>query len=77
VARRAGLTDDQVAAALSDDSWCAAAEANRAALFDAGLWGAPTCRVNGGVASWGQDRLWALEDDLVRSQVARAVAASA
>lgn len=64
VARRAGLTADQVAAALADESWREAAEANRAALFDAGLWGAPTYCVNGGPAHWGQDRLWALEQDL-------------
>ncbi len=67
VARRAGVTDDLVRAALADDSWRAAAEANRAALFDAGLWGAPSYRVNGGPAHWGQDRLWALEEDVVRA----------
>jgi 2-hydroxychromene-2-carboxylate isomerase len=67
-ARRAGLTDAQVAEALADSSWREAAEANRAALFEAGLWGAPTYRVNGGPAHWGQDRLWALEEDLVRAQ---------
>jgi 2-hydroxychromene-2-carboxylate isomerase len=68
VAGRAGISEIQVAAALADDSWRAATEANRAALFDAGLWGAPTFRVNGGVAHWGQDRLWALEADLIRAQ---------
>src|SRR5579871_5127429 len=67
VARRAGLSDQQVATALADESWRAAAEANRAALFDAGLWGAPTYRVNGGPAHWGQDRLWALEEDLLQA----------
>jgi 2-hydroxychromene-2-carboxylate isomerase len=66
-ARRAGLTDAQVAAALADESWRALAEANRAALFEAGLWGAPTYRVDGGEAHWGQDRLWALEEDLVHA----------
>jgi 2-hydroxychromene-2-carboxylate isomerase len=71
VARRAGLTEAQVAEALADQSWREAAEANRAALFDAGLWGAPTYRVNGGLAHWGQDRLWALEQDLVRAQSGR------
>jgi 2-hydroxychromene-2-carboxylate isomerase len=65
VARRAGLTEGQVRDALADESWRVAAEANRAALFDAGLWGAPSYRVNGGPAHWGQDRLWALEEDLV------------
>ena len=65
VARRAGLTDAQTAAALADESWREVAETNRQALFDAGLWGAPTYRVNGGPAHWGQDRLWALEQDLL------------
>ena len=67
VARRAGLTDAQTAEALADESWRAVAEANRTALFDAGLWGAPTYRINGGPAHWGQDRLWALEQDLLRA----------
>jgi 2-hydroxychromene-2-carboxylate isomerase len=64
VARRAGLTDSQTAAALADDSWRAEAEANREALFEAGLWGPPSFRLNGGPAYWGQDRLWALEEDI-------------
>ena len=67
VARAAGLTDDQTRAALADESWREAAEDNRRALFDAGLWGAPTYRVNGGPAHWGQDRLWALEQDIRRA----------
>ncbi|WP_233282201.1 2-hydroxychromene-2-carboxylate isomerase [Caulobacter vibrioides] len=64
VARRAGLTDEQTAAALADESWRQRAEVNRAALLDAGLWGAPTFRVSGHEAHWGQDRLWMLEEDL-------------
>lgn len=64
VARRAGLTDEQTAAALADESWRQRAEVNRAALLDAGLWGAPTFRVTGHEALWGQDRLWMLEEDL-------------
>lgn len=63
-AQRAGLTKADVAAALADESWRPIAEKNRQALFDAGLWGAPTYRINGGPAHWGQDRLWALEEDL-------------
>jgi 2-hydroxychromene-2-carboxylate isomerase len=65
VAERAGVSAAQVAAALADERWRVAAEDNRAALFDAGLWGAPTYRVNGGPAHWGQDRLWTLEEDLL------------
>jgi len=64
---RAGLSDADVTAALADESWRPAAEENREALFAAGLWGAPTCRVDGMPAHWGQDRLWALEEDLKAS----------
>jgi 2-hydroxychromene-2-carboxylate isomerase len=63
-ARRAGLNDAQTAAALADDGWRTRVEANRAALLDAGLWGAPSFRVVGHEAHWGQDRLWMLEDDI-------------
>ncbi len=64
VARRAGVSDDDVRAGLADESWRATADANRAALFEAGLWGAPTFCVEGMPAHWGQDRIWALEEDL-------------
>jgi len=64
LARSAGLTEADVSEALADESWRVVAEENRRALLDAGLWGAPTYRVNGGPAHWGQDRLWALEEDL-------------
>ena len=40
------------------------AEANRAAMLDAGLWGVPSFRVNDRPAHWGQDRLWTVEADL-------------
>lgn len=65
IGKRAGLTEAQSKAALADDSWQPKVEANRQALFDAGLWGAPTFRVNGMPAHWGQDRLWALEEDIL------------
>jgi len=64
IARRAGLSDADVHAGLADDSWRGPAEANRRALLEAGLWGAPTYRVNGKPAHWGQDRLWTLEEDI-------------
>ena len=60
-----GLRDQDVRAALADESWRVAAAQNRVALFEAGLWGAPTFRVNGGPAHWGQDRIWALEEDVI------------
>jgi 2-hydroxychromene-2-carboxylate isomerase len=64
IAHRAGLTNEDVRAGLADESWRVPAEANRKALLEAGLWGAPTYRVNGKPAHWGQDRLWALEEDI-------------
>jgi 2-hydroxychromene-2-carboxylate isomerase len=64
VAARAGLSAAQVNAALADPSWRAVAEANRVELFDLGLWGVPSFRVDGCDAHWGQDRLWAVERDL-------------
>jgi 2-hydroxychromene-2-carboxylate isomerase len=67
VARRAGLDEKTVRAALADESWRPVAEANREALFAAGLWGAPSFRVDGMPAHWGQDRFWALEEDILRA----------
>lgn len=64
LSRRAGIPSPAMHAALSDESWRAAAEANRAAMLEAGLWGVPSFRVNAGPAHWGQDRLWAVEEDL-------------
>lgn len=65
VAKRAGLEGDVVKEALADSSWEQAVEENRKALFDAGLWGVPSFRVDGMPAHWGQDRFWALEQDIL------------
>lgn len=67
VAMRAGLNIEQTKAALADESWRIIAEDNRQALFDAGLWGAPSFRVDGRPAHWGQDRFWALEQDILET----------
>jgi 2-hydroxychromene-2-carboxylate isomerase len=64
IASRAGVTGDQVAAALRDESWRQVAETNRAELFELGLWGVPSFRVNSNRPHWGQDRLWAIEQEL-------------
>jgi 2-hydroxychromene-2-carboxylate isomerase len=64
LAARAGLSATQVNAALADPGWRSVAEANRGELFDLGLWGVPSFRVQGHEAHWGQDRLWAVERDL-------------
>ncbi len=68
LARRAGLTRAQMRDALRDADWRVAAQANRDAMFAAGLWGVPSFRVTGPrgawPAVWGQDRLWAVGEDL-------------
>lgn len=61
---RAGLSWDDARAALEDDAWRTTAEDNRREMFELGLWGVPSFRV-GDLATWGQDRLWAVEDALV------------
>lgn len=49
---------------LGSGDWRAVAEANREELLGLGLWGVPSFRV-GDAAVWGQDRLWAVEDELL------------
>ena len=65
IAKRAGVSDATVKAALADESWRTMAEANREEMFAGGLWGVPSFRINNGEARWGQDRLWAIERDLI------------
>ena len=65
VARRAGLSRGMMDEGLADDGWRAIVEANRAKLFGLGLWGVPSFRVAQRPAIWGQDRLWAVEQDLI------------
>lgn len=65
IAARAGLDGADVSNALRDTSWRIEAEANREELFALGLWGVPSFRVEGCAAHWGQDRLWAVERDLL------------
>lgn len=67
IAQRAGFSASQIQAALADESWRDVAEVNRADLLQRGLWGVPSFRVNEQPALWGQDRLWMLEEDLLRA----------
>ena len=63
MAERAGIAAHEVAAALADEDWRARVEHNRVTLFAAGLWGVPSFRL-GALATWGQDRLWLVEQAL-------------
>lgn len=61
ITERAGLAWSSVQEALRDEAWRTTAEANRQDLAAMGLWGVPSFHVNG-VAVWGQDRLWVVQE---------------
>ncbi len=63
IVERAGLDWTHARSLIGDESWRETAEANRLELFERGIWGVPSFRV-GDVATWGQDRLWVIEDEL-------------
>ncbi|MFI5300625.1 MAG: DsbA family protein [Polyangiales bacterium] len=64
IVERAGLSWERAQIALHDTAWRAAAEAHRRELLALGLWGVPSFHVRG-TSVWGQDRLWAIEDELL------------
>lgn len=74
LAARAGLEPAQVASALADSAWRTEAAANLNELLELGLWGVPSFRVDSNPAIWGQDRLWAVEEDLRRAAASAAAA---
>lgn len=65
IVEAAGLDWRQARRHLDDPAWREQAELNRQELFDLGLWGVPSFRI-GSLAVWGQDRLWAIEDEYRR-----------
>ena len=66
IVERAGLSWEQARIALQDQSWRTTAEANRQEMAGLGLWGVPSFRVDD-TAVWGQDRLWVIQDALLKS----------
>ncbi|MFK7976460.1 MAG: DsbA family protein [Halioglobus sp.] len=63
VVTEAGLDWQEAQQHLGSTGWEAELEANRKAMYDAGLWGVPSFRLldaqgNQKLAIWGQDRLW-------------------
>lgn len=63
ITERAGLSWQDMKPLLGGDHWREEAEANQQEMFSYGIWGVPSFRV-GEVATWGQDRLWVIEDAL-------------
>ena len=68
IVERAGLDWAKARAALKNEAWRAVAQQNRDELFALGLWGVPSFCVRD-VAVWGQDRLWAIEEELLKGHV--------
>ncbi len=71
VVERAGLAWDEAQAHLDREGWRDELEANREQLFALGLWGVPSFRLLGrpgepDYATWGQDRLWRVEQEIRR-----------
>jgi 2-hydroxychromene-2-carboxylate isomerase len=65
IVEMAGLDWTAARDQLETDRWRAEAEANRAEMMALGVWGVPSFRV-GDVITWGQDRMWLIEDELKR-----------
>lgn len=63
IVERAGLDWNEGKAILGNEDWRAEAEANRTEMMERGIWGVPSFRV-GDTITWGQDRLWVIEDTL-------------
>jgi 2-hydroxychromene-2-carboxylate isomerase len=72
VVESAGLDFEAARAALDDDGWRHALEANRVEMYDElGLWGVPSYRLRGpetepDLCVWGQDRLWLVAAEMRR-----------
>ena len=56
LAERAGIGEDEVRDALSDDTWKERGTSNRESLPNLGLWGVPSVQI-GSFSTWGQDRI--------------------
>jgi 2-hydroxychromene-2-carboxylate isomerase len=71
VVERAGLAWGEAQLHLDRDAWREELEANREQLLALGLWGVPSFRLLGRAgepdySTWGQDRLWRVEEEIRR-----------
>lgn len=71
VVERTGLSWNDAQKHLGDTTWEAELEANRLAMYEAGLWGVPSYRLlnsqgQQALAVWGQDRLWLVSKAMKR-----------
>jgi 2-hydroxychromene-2-carboxylate isomerase len=71
VVERAGLSWEEAREHLDRGGWQAELERNRSHLFELGLWGVPSfCLLGEGdepdYCTWGQDRIWRVEQEIRR-----------
>jgi 2-hydroxychromene-2-carboxylate isomerase len=71
VVERAGLSWEEAQAHLDGEGWRSELEANRRTALELGLWGVPSFRLIGpegepDFCTWGQDRIWLLEEEIAR-----------
>lgn len=76
VVEKAGLDWEQAKSIVGRPGWEELLEANRLAMYEAGLWGVPSFRLldaNGEqlLALWGQDRLWLFAREIQRQLATR------
>ena len=65
IVERAGLSWAEAKPLIGTDRWREIAEGNRQELLTMGQWGVPSFRI-GEINTWGNDRLWVIEDELKR-----------
>ena len=71
VVERAGLNWTLARTRLDNRDWKAGMESNVQDMIAAGSWGVPTLRLTGGDEAeaftvWGQDRIWLIEEEVIR-----------
>ncbi|MGC6522724.1 MAG: DsbA family protein [Candidatus Micropelagos thuwalensis] len=53
---------------IGNNGWRDEAEANRLEMMSLGVWGVPSFKI-GDVVTWGQDRLWVIENELKKNRM--------
>ena len=68
IVEAAGLDWQSARKILGNDDWREEAEANRLEMMSLGVWGVPSFKI-GDVVTWGQDRLWVIENELKKNRM--------
>jgi 2-hydroxychromene-2-carboxylate isomerase len=66
IVEAAGLDWQTARKIVGNDDWRQEAEANRLEMMSLGVWGVPSFKT-GDVVTWGQDRLWVIENELKKT----------